>query len=222
MPKFLGLYAYKVHIGHFEGSEDDLRAQRQAETGKGDFYPGADLSAVSNALALIASESRDSQALGASQLLALTGAGQALVSGFLHLLHPDTYGFVNSPTKAPFAKSGWVEVTDGQRRKAKQVAEGQLSNAAQLSTAVFELILRWQVFLSEVRARSFSSAFITIQSSSPRTSARKLVGSIRRFAATDGNVSLWLSLVPGLGGSSSRMIRHHIRWHDGRLADSRR
>jgi len=56
--------------------------------------------------------------------------------------------------------------------------------------------------------RSFSSAFITIQSSSPRTSLFSFAGSTCRWAATDGRVSFDSdSRVLGLGGSSSRMIR---------------
>ena len=56
--------------------------------------------------------------------------------------------------------------------------------------------------------RSFSSAFITIQSSSPRTSLVSLAGSVCRCAAIDGSESFdSLSRVLGFGGSSSRMIR---------------
>jgi hypothetical protein len=56
--------------------------------------------------------------------------------------------------------------------------------------------------------RSFSSAFSTIQSSSPRTSLVSLIGSVCRCAETDGSVSVASdSRVLGLGGSSSRMMR---------------
>jgi hypothetical protein len=57
------------------------------------------------------------------------------------------------------------------------------------------------------RLRSFSSAFITIQSSSPRTSRVSLAGSVPRFSATVGSVSAVLSRVLGIWGSSSRTIR---------------
>lgn len=53
--------------------------------------------------------------------------------------------------------------------------------------------------------RSFSNAFITIQSSSPRTSTPSFLGSVWRRAATATIVSaLLLSRVLGLGGSTSR------------------
>ena len=56
------------------------------------------------------------------------------------------------------------------------------------------------------RVRSFSIAFITIQSSSPRTSFVSLAGSVLRCAATDGSRSRDSeSRVLGLGGSSSRI-----------------
>ena len=58
------------------------------------------------------------------------------------------------------------------------------------------------------RVRSFSSAFITIQSSSPRTSRASFAGSVRRCAAIDASGRLEpLSRVLGLGGSSSRIRR---------------
>ena len=58
------------------------------------------------------------------------------------------------------------------------------------------------------RLRSFSSAFITIQSSSPRTDRRARRGSACRLAETVVSVSpSVLSRVLGFGGSSSRMIR---------------
>ncbi len=53
-----------------------------------------------------------------------------------------------------------------------------------------------------------SSAFITIQSSSPRTSFVSLAGSIWRWAEIDASVSAEsLSRVLGLGGSSSLIMR---------------
>ena len=56
--------------------------------------------------------------------------------------------------------------------------------------------------------RSFSSAFITIQSSSPRTDGPSCRGSACRLAETVVSVSpSVLSRVLGVGGSSSRMIR---------------
>ena len=58
------------------------------------------------------------------------------------------------------------------------------------------------------RVRSFSSAFITIQSRSPRTSLASRAGSVPRCAAIDASASLEsLSRVLGLGGSSSRIRR---------------
>lgn len=151
MPQFLGLYAYKVHFSDFQGTEDDLHALRKEETGDEGFYPGADLAVVSEALRLIASDSSEDQGRGASQLLSLPGVGQALVSGFLHLLHPNKYGLVNSPTKSPFSKSGWLQVTENQRNEARKVAKGLFANSAQLSNQIFHFVFRWQVFLAEVR-----------------------------------------------------------------------
>ena len=55
--------------------------------------------------------------------------------------------------------------------------------------------------------RSFSSAFITIQSSSPRTSFVSFAGSVPRFAARVGKPSAVLSFVLGFDGSCSRMTR---------------
>jgi hypothetical protein len=58
------------------------------------------------------------------------------------------------------------------------------------------------------RVRSFSSAFIAIQSSSPRTSFASRAGSVCRRAAIAGSISPEpLSRVLGFGGSSSRMRR---------------
>jgi hypothetical protein len=55
--------------------------------------------------------------------------------------------------------------------------------------------------------RSFSNAFITTQSSSPRKSFASLAGSMLRFAAMLGRASAVLSFVLGRGGSTSRTIR---------------
>ncbi len=58
------------------------------------------------------------------------------------------------------------------------------------------------------RVRSFSSAFMTIQSSSPRTSFVSRAGSILRCEEIDGSASFEsLNRVEGLVGSSSRMRR---------------
>jgi hypothetical protein len=55
---------------------------------------------------------------------------------------------------------------------------------------------------------SFSRAFITIQSSSPRTSFVSLAGSMWRWAEMDASASPdSLSRVLGLGGSSSLIMR---------------
>lgn len=82
--------------------------------------------------------------------MAVDGAGQALVSGFLHLLHPDQYGLVNTPTKAPFIKNGWLNLSEQQRRKAREKATASFSNAKEMSTGVFRRLFRWEVFLHEV------------------------------------------------------------------------
>ena len=55
--------------------------------------------------------------------------------------------------------------------------------------------------------RSFSSAFITTQSSSPFISLLRVAGSVCRFAAMLGRVLVALSRVLGRGGSSSRTTR---------------
>ncbi len=57
------------------------------------------------------------------------------------------------------------------------------------------------------RDRSFSSAFMTTQSRSLRSSAVSLLGSVPRFADKVGRASAVLSLELGLGGSSSRTTR---------------
>ena len=61
------------------------------------------------------------------------------------------------------------------------------------------------------RVRSFSSAFITIQSSSPRTSPLSFRGSTCRFAAMLGSSSVVLSRTLGQGESSSRITRNTSR-----------
>jgi hypothetical protein len=55
--------------------------------------------------------------------------------------------------------------------------------------------------------RSFSSAFITTQSSSPFIIRESFAGSVLRQAATAGSVSQVESRWLGLGGSSSRITR---------------
>ena len=57
------------------------------------------------------------------------------------------------------------------------------------------------------RDRSFSRAFITIQSRSPRTSRASRAGSVPRDAAIDAVSSVVASRVLGFGGSSSRIRR---------------
>ena len=58
------------------------------------------------------------------------------------------------------------------------------------------------------RARSFSSAFITIQSSSPRTSLVSRTGSVLRCSEIAGRASRDSeSRALGRGGSSSRIFR---------------
>ncbi len=58
------------------------------------------------------------------------------------------------------------------------------------------------------RAGSFSSAFITIQSRSPRTSFASRAGSVPRDAAIDAVSWVGPSRVLGFGGSSSRIRRN--------------
>jgi uncharacterized protein (DUF2461 family) len=150
MPKFLGLYAYKVHFGGFPGTREELLAKRKEETGEEEMYPGADLVAVSKALRHMASQSREDQGRGASTLLSIPGAGAALVSGFLHLLHPNMYGLVNTPTKAPFVKDGWLGVTEQQRKSAYEKALASFSNSKELPESDFHELFRWEMFLEEV------------------------------------------------------------------------
>lgn|GEM_PF-2405590 len=150
MPKFLGLYAYKVHFSGFQGTQADLAALRKEETGHDGFYPGADLAVVSEAIRLMSSESIKDHVQGAATLLEVDGAGQALVSGFLHLLHPDKYGLVNTPTKAPFIINGWLNVTEQQRRMALKSATIMFSDSEDVSARVFGKLFRWEVFLQEV------------------------------------------------------------------------
>ena len=57
------------------------------------------------------------------------------------------------------------------------------------------------------RERSFSRAFITIQSSSPRTNFDSFAGSTPRTAAMLGNSAVVESRVLGRCGSSSRTSR---------------
>ena len=76
------------------------------------------------------------------------------------------------------------------------------------------------------RVRSFSSAFITIQSRSPRTSFVSRAGSVRRCAASEGRRSPEsLSRVEGFGGSSSRIrrrISEYAAWRSLLLLQRRR
>ena len=59
--------------------------------------------------------------------------------------------------------------------------------------------------------RSFSIAFITTQSSSPRRNLANFAGSMPRLAAMFGRASAVLNFVLGRGGSSSRTIRNISR-----------
>ncbi|MEX1027984.1 MAG: DUF2461 family protein, partial [Candidatus Paceibacterota bacterium] len=150
MPNFLGLYAYKVHFAGFQGTVADLAAQREEQTGERGFHEGADLEEVSESIRLMASESREAQGRGAALLFDMKGAGEALVSGFMHLLHPDEYALVNSPTRAPFTKDGWLNVSDRQRREAREKAEASFPSDEQFSGRIMRRLFRWQMFLSEV------------------------------------------------------------------------
>jgi len=150
MPRLLGLYHYKVHFRDFEGTVDDLRTMREEETGDPAMYEGADLVTVSESLRLIDSDKTDNHYLGAKKLLSEPGAGEALVSGFLHLLHPEKYALINAASTAAFSKNGWLEVTTEQRKEARQSALASYSTVANSQDKVLGQIFRYQVFLHEV------------------------------------------------------------------------
>ena len=57
------------------------------------------------------------------------------------------------------------------------------------------------------RSRSLASAFITIQSRSPRTNRHSRAGSTCRLAARLGSASDVLIRLLGVGGSTSRITR---------------
>ena len=70
------------------------------------------------------------------------------------------------------------------------------------------------------RSRSLASAFITIQSRSPRTSRDSRAGSTCRLAARVGSASDVLIRLDGVGGSTSRITRS-ISSSAARRIDSR-
>jgi len=151
MPRLLGTYHYKVHFRDFSGTREDVLAQVEAETGETAMYEGADLAEVSKALRLISSQSADDHYRGAGAMLEIPGAGLAIVSGFLHLCHPDSYSFINSASTAPFQNDGWLNVTKDQRRLALAHARKRFASVADESDRVISEVFRWQVFLDEVR-----------------------------------------------------------------------
>lgn len=154
LPKFLGLYAYKSHFGGFEGTPEDLLEIRREEGSEG-YYPGADLDAVARAIRLIGSESHEDHFRGAHSLIDFAGAGPGLVSGFLHLLNPETYALVNSASRAPLGSGddGWLGVTQKQRRQAITKARGLFGEVAKgrEQASVIRRVFRWHVLLDEVR-----------------------------------------------------------------------
>lgn len=156
MQRFLGAYAYKVHFGGYAGSPEDFARQQKKEKGTTDFHEGCDLAKVSVALRFMASQSSQDQWEGASILLKENGAGPALVSGFLHLLHPNDYGLINSPTIAPFEPNGLFELSDEQRKYAKELARKRHAElgSERISNDAIDGIFRWQLLLSEVRESS--------------------------------------------------------------------
>jgi hypothetical protein len=151
MPKLLGLYASRVYFGGFEGTPEDLLAIRKEETGEEGMYEGADLKVVTEAVRNMASQSPGIQYGGATTLLRQQGAGPAIVSAFLHLLHPAEYALINGASQAPFVKNGWLGVTTSQRRQAKAVAMERFASVAEASDPVLSTLFRWQIFLEEVR-----------------------------------------------------------------------
>ena len=149
MPKLLGLYHYKVYFSDYMGTEADLAAERMKETGSPEFYPGPDLAELSEALRLLAADSNVEHGRGATQFYKIPGAGQALISGFLCLLHPDRYGIVNQPTKSPFDQDGLLAVSTEQRKAAHDRAKASFPNASDMSHDALYRIFRWEVFLQE-------------------------------------------------------------------------
>lgn len=151
MPRLLGTYHYQVHFRGFEGTPDDLLAAIDPDLSEGGMYEGADLSAVTEALRLIFSPSADSQYAGARAMLEVPGAGLALVSGFLHLCHPDRYALINKASIGPFAKDGWLNVVQDQRRQALVAAKQYFAAVANEGDDVLKDVFRYWIFLDEVR-----------------------------------------------------------------------
>ncbi len=150
MPKLLGTYRYRVHFADYEGTEEDLVAEYEEVTGGG-IYGGADLATVSESLRLMAGDTRDDHARGTSLLLEVDGAGPALVSGFLHLLHPEQYGIINTPTRKPFVKGGLLDFKQQQRSAAAKQCKEWFSEDGVASPAAVRRVFRWQALLDEMR-----------------------------------------------------------------------
>ncbi|PAY16684.1 hypothetical protein CKO51_25695 [Rhodopirellula sp. SM50] len=150
MPKLLGSLAYKTHFANFQGTKEDLKAEMSGESGVKHFYEGADMDVCSEAIRLIASDSVDDQGRGASLMFHLDGAGSAITSGFLHLLHPGHYGLVNSPTRAPFQNDGLLNVSSAQRKTARDRAATWFSETVDLSSDTLGKVFRWEALLREV------------------------------------------------------------------------
>lgn len=151
IPSLLGLYAYKVYCGDFRGSRKDLEEIRFSQSGTREMHEGAPIDEVSKALADMATEDLSRQSRGAALLLEQPGAGRAIVSGFLHLLHPDRYGIVNRASTAVFEARGKLPLSKEQRRRAESLARDRAGGFAESLARVVREILRWQVAFDDVR-----------------------------------------------------------------------
>ncbi|PHR90085.1 MAG: hypothetical protein COA78_35440 [Blastopirellula sp.] len=149
LPQLLGLYHYQVHFRGFEGIPEDLQATREVKSGAVGMHEGADMTIVSESLRLIASDNSEDHYRGVAKFFDVLGAGVALVSGFLHLLHPEQYGLINKASISPFVKDGWLNVNVEQRKEVKKQACERFP-IAQKKDQVLGQIFRWQMFLEEV------------------------------------------------------------------------
>jgi uncharacterized protein (DUF2461 family) len=146
-----GLYPFKVYFAGFKGSKDDLKSLLQDEFGTENLTEGVDLEELSGCVRKIASESRDDQGQGASELLQLPGSTQTLVSGFLHLCHEDQYGLINNTTKSPFTPQGGLQVTKDQRTEATNEARSWFSGTENMTASPLRAVFRFEVFLKEIQ-----------------------------------------------------------------------
>ena len=146
LPLAVGTFAYKKYFGGYEGTEADL----QAELGEGKVQTGVSLKEVSESLRLMASDDTSDQIEGAAKAFSLNGFGSALASGFLYVLHPKKYGIINEPTRSPFKKEGWLNVTSGQRTAALNQAKSTFPTEGN-SNKFNRQVLRHMTFLGEVK-----------------------------------------------------------------------